>query len=563
MSTFRYHKPGIGNASSYVVSGVPWHTSSVAPALSTTSTVVNLPRVTNYVTVKNTSTTEDVLRFTFNRDNIVDNTNYITLESGESFSAQLRVTDIHLISDTETPVPFSVIAGLTNIDRAEMTPVTPTAPNLLKWVEKQRIEGGIAGDTLGSFGQYGTSLSGDGEILLIGSIYDSTDEINAGSVRVYREIDGTYQQVQELTATTDQSKEQARFGINTLITKDKNMFFIGAYRSSDKSPEAGSTYVFQSSSLGYEQVQIITASGDGDPYLDYFGGNTRHAIAVSDDNNTLIISSRQSDENGTSAGSVYVFRSGSEGYYEAQKLTASGADIDPAGDQFGYSLSISGDAQTIAVGSYGEQDLSNANPNAGAVYIFESGSSGYSQIQKIEDDTMPDDFFGWDLMMTSDGQKLVVASRFDDLPEQQNIGTISVFRRTGNQYILEQRFAGNYTNSGQSITYIAINQDASLIIAGSPQYETGDRNYNTDGYPEWYPNEGAIFVFQSGSSGYELKQTITKNVPVGNNFYSYLGNSIAVNDEGTTFVTSIPKESDVDLGTMIGAAYVFRLTRDY
>jgi len=447
-----------------------------------------------------------------------------------------------------------------------MTPVTPTAPNLLKWVDKQRIEGGIAGDTAGSFGRFGTSLSGDGEILLLGSVYDSADEINAGSIRVYREIDGTYQQVQELTASTDQSKEQARFGINTLITKDKNMFFIGAYRSSDKSPDAGSTYVFQSSSLGYEQVQIITASGDGDPFGDYFGASYYRGIAVSDDNDTLIISSRNSDEIGERAGSAYVFRSGSEGYYEAQKLTASGADIDPAGDSFGWSVQISGDAQIIAVGANGEQDLDTSIDSVGAVYIFESGSSGYSQVQKIEGITFngSESRFGYNMRMTSDGQKLVVTSRFESIPEYNRAGTISVFRRINSQYILEQKLSDSDTKLAVGIDALDINQDASLIVASSLLYEIGYRDYNIDGYPEWYPTEGAIFVFQSGSSGYELKQTITKDVPIGDDFYSYLGNAaIAVNDEGTTFVTSIPKESDVDQGTPIGAAYVFRYTRDY
>jgi hypothetical protein len=35
-----------------------------------------------------------------------------------------------------------------------------------------------------------------------------------------------------------------------------------------------------------------------------------------------------------SAGSVYIFQSGSGGYQQVQKLTASG-DADPAGDRFG------------------------------------------------------------------------------------------------------------------------------------------------------------------------------------------------------------------------------------
>lgn len=442
-------------------------------------------------------------------------------------------------------------------------------PQPKKWVEKQRIEGSNPQDITGSFGSYGTSLSGDAQILLLTSIYDNENGTNAGSVSVFKQVQGKYQKVQKLTASTDQPTEEARFGINTLISRDKSKLFIGAYRSNDKSADAGSLYVFQSGSLGYEQVQIITASGDGDPAGDRFGGSFGTGISVSEDANTLLVSSFRSDENGTSAGSVYVFRSGSAGYYEVQKLTASGADGDPAGDEFGTSLQISGDSQIIAVGAYAEEHTGRPGYvlAAGAVYIFESGSGGYSQVQKIEgfDRTVsgPLSWFGYDMRMTSDASKLVVAARYEDQPGQVKIGTVNVFKRVSNVYVLEQKIVGNYNNSYQNISSLAINQDASLILAASNQYETGVHDYGYSGIAD-YPPEGAIFSFQSGSNGYELKQTITKNAPINSTSTTVFGRSIAVNDEGTVFVTAIPKESEVNLvGPTIGAAYVFRYTDDY
>ena len=83
------------------------------------------------------------------------------------------------------------------------------------------------------------------------------------------------------------------------------------------------------------------------------------------------------------AGSAYIFeRDGSGNWTQAQKLTASDR---AAVDQFGYSVSISGDY--AIVGAYGRiDDASGANyqDRAGSAYIFErDGLGNWTQAQKL------------------------------------------------------------------------------------------------------------------------------------------------------------------------------------
>ena len=118
---------------------------------------------------------------------------------------------------------------------------------------------------------------------------------------------------------------------------------------------------------------------------DYFG----YSVAISADGNTLAvgalgeasnatgINGDQNDNSATHSGAVYIFvRNGTTWAQEAY-IKASNTD---AGDYFGYSVSLSSDGNTLAVGAYGEdsdatgingdQDNNNAT-DSGAVYVYE------------------------------------------------------------------------------------------------------------------------------------------------------------------------------------------------
>ena len=121
MSTLNVIRAGLGNTNSYLTSGIPFVTSSVvSPALGSGSLVIEFPQVTKFITVKNTTTNSHPVRIGFS-ENGINGDNFFLLEKEESFTAELRVVDLHILSNDANHNPtVTVIAGLTTIDRNEL-----------------------------------------------------------------------------------------------------------------------------------------------------------------------------------------------------------------------------------------------------------------------------------------------------------------------------------------------------------------------------------------------------------------------------------------------------------
>jgi hypothetical protein len=115
------HKPGLGNAASYQVSGIPWVSSSLAvPASGSAPLEISFPQVTKSIIIKNVSTGSVQMRVGFSSNGVKDTNNYFILLAGESFAADLKVTRIYLMSNNSTVLTGSIIAGLTNIPATEL-----------------------------------------------------------------------------------------------------------------------------------------------------------------------------------------------------------------------------------------------------------------------------------------------------------------------------------------------------------------------------------------------------------------------------------------------------------
>ncbi len=133
---------------------------------------------------------------------------------------------------------------------------------------------------------------------------------------------------------------------------------IGARSDDDPTAgaDAGSAYVFDLSGGTWTQTQKLTASdGAAD---DEFGqsvslsGNRALIGAFDDDDPTA----------GADAGSAYVFDFSGGTWTETDKLTASDGAL---GDQFGFSVSLSGEDRAL-VGAFGDDDNGS---NSGSTYV--------------------------------------------------------------------------------------------------------------------------------------------------------------------------------------------------
>jgi hypothetical protein len=184
------------------------------------------------------------------------------------------------------------------------------------------------------------------------------------------------------------------FGYSVALSADGSTLAVGAYledsaatgidgdQGDNSAGHAGAVYVFVWSGTAWSQQAYLKASNT-DP-ADYFGAS----VALSADGSTLAVGAfiedsaatgvdgTQSDNSAGWAGAVYVYtRSGTTWSQEAYvKASNTGAD-----DHFGFSVALSGDGSTLAVGATGEDSTAtgiggdqtdNSANGAGAVYAY-------------------------------------------------------------------------------------------------------------------------------------------------------------------------------------------------
>jgi len=127
MGNYYQYSKGLGNVGSYQISGIPYATASFnVAAAGSTPTEVAFPFVTKFVTISNTNTGANVpLRFGFSSLGVIgaaagSGNYYFTLDNGDSYTGEFRVTNLYLLSDTASETSASIVAGLTGIQPREL-----------------------------------------------------------------------------------------------------------------------------------------------------------------------------------------------------------------------------------------------------------------------------------------------------------------------------------------------------------------------------------------------------------------------------------------------------------
>lgn len=112
-------KGGFGYAAEFQSSALPWVTSSVAPAAGS-PVQFQFPKVTRFITVMNRSASGSI-SFGFTRNGVTFSNNKFILMASASISLEVRIKDLWL-QDEAAPgaSPYTLFAGLTNIDRMQM-----------------------------------------------------------------------------------------------------------------------------------------------------------------------------------------------------------------------------------------------------------------------------------------------------------------------------------------------------------------------------------------------------------------------------------------------------------
>ena len=300
---------------------------------------------------------------------------------------------------------------------------------------------------------YGESVSIDGNYAVVGARHYNS---YSGKAHVLY-YDGTEWEV-IATLTASDAEENDFFGRSVSISG--NTIVAGAYGDDDKDSESGSAYVFVKPESGWTdmtETAKLTAS-DGTKRND-FG----YTVDISD--NTIVVGAFHID---SYTGAAYVFvkpESGWKNMTETAKLTATDGAIE---DYFGGSLSI--DDSVIVVGAYCDDDNGSSS---GSVYIFKESSTGWENMTETKKIVAADgaayDYFG--ISVGISGQTVVVGAKFDD-DSASNSGSLYVFEAPASDWSNATQTAKLTASDFYDNAYLgySVSIDDTLIVAGSIFY---------------------------------------------------------------------------------------------
>jgi len=269
------------------------------------------------------------------------------------------------------------------------------------WTQQAYVKSSFSGGTH-MFG-HDLRLSAAGDVLLVGAtgegsgatgvngVQTNNNRPESGAAYVFRATNGVWSQEAYLKAS--RALTGIEFGGAVALSGDGNTIAVGARledsgatgidgnQDDTAATSAGAVYVFAHAGGAWAQQGYLKASNT-DAH-DLFGS----ALALNDDGSTLAvgavqeasqttgINGNQLDNSAIDSGAAYVFaRNGSawtqRSYLKPNYVTAT--------DYFGYSLSLSGDGNTLAVGLFDDSAASGVNGNAnddslagsGAVYLY-------------------------------------------------------------------------------------------------------------------------------------------------------------------------------------------------
>jgi len=315
-----------------------------------------------------------------------------------------------------------------------------------------------AGDHFGNGGTLlgdSVAISGDGNTLAVGAPNESsgakgingnqndTSVYSAGAVYVYTRRNGTSPWTQQAYVKASTAQAGAEFGHVVVLSADGNTMAVSAYFEASNArgidgnqddtsiPQAGAVYVFTRRGTTWAQQAYVKASNSGE--------------------------------------------AGTEGNFGD-------------GDQFGFSLSLSDDGNTMAVGANTEDSnatgingnqTDNSMQSSGAVYVFaRTGTTWTQQAYVKAANTAPNVQFGYAVALSADGSTLA-ASSFDEGGGSRAIngaydrtrngtGAVYMFVRAGGTWTQQAYLKASNGENGDSMgVSVSISDDGNTVAAGS------------------------------------------------------------------------------------------------
>lgn len=401
------------------------------------------------------------------------------------------------------------------------------------------------------------------------------------------------------------------FGYSLDISADGNTMAVGAYledssasgingdQADNSASDVGAVYVFTRNNNTWSQQAYLKASNAET------GDNFGFSLSLSDDGNSLVVGAPFEDSDGMgiggdegnpdalNSGAAYVFTRNNVTWSQQAYVKASNTQ---AGDNFGYSLALSGDGDTLAVSApfedsgaigVGGNQADVSETDAGAAYVFILVGGIWSQQAYVKaSNTQADDLFGRALALSADGDTLAVGAPFEDSNatgvnadhannSNSNAGAVYLFSRVGGNWSQEAYVKASNTGAEDQFGHsLALAANGNRLAVGAPFEDSPASGIdNGQGNNATTQNAGAVYVFALDGGNWSQQAYVKASNTEANDQF---GRSLTLSGEGATLAVGAwgvgggsPGEDSSAVGVggnqadnaapAAGAVYVFTL----
>jgi|TARA_B110000902_G_scaffold266241_2_gene353228 hypothetical protein len=318
-------------------------------------------------------------------------------------------------------------------------------------------------------------------------------------------------------------------------------------------------------------------------------GNTL-AIAASEDSNATGINGNQADNSTINAGAVYIFSRADADTTWAQQAYIKASNTEATGvfgstDNFGRSVSLSDDGNTLAVGANGEasnatdiggDQTDNSADAAGAVYIFSRTGITWTQQAYVKaSNTESFDNFGISISLSSNGGTLAVGAPVEDSNatgingdqtdnSATDAGAVYIFSRTGTAWTQQAYLKASNTETEDLFGgEVSLSGDGNILAVSATSEDSIATGINGDQTDNSAINSGAVYIFSRAVTAWVQQAYIKASNSGARDGFSDIslstdGNTLAVGAAGEdSSATGINgDQSNNDIFTA-GAVYIF------
>ncbi|PCJ64091.1 MAG: hypothetical protein COA58_13985 [Bacteroidetes bacterium] len=336
---------------------------------------------------------------------------------------------------------------------------------LAQWAQLgSKINGEATGDQFGR----SLSVSGDGLTIAIGGHANDGNGADAGHVRVFKNIAGTWEQQ---GGDIDGEAASDYSGGSVSLSNDGLIVAIGAIGNS---VFKGHTRIFKNVAGTWVQQG---ADIDG---VSLFGSS----VSLSSDGLTVVIGSR-----GSSAPTkIYKYISGT--------WLQQGADIDGevSGDKSGHSVSISGDGLTVAIGA---PNNDGNGADAGHVRIFKNVAGTWVQQGGDIDGEAAGDESGSSISLTNDGLTVAIGAMKNE-GNGANAGHVRVYKNVAGTWVQQGGDIDGEAASDRSGHSVSLSDDGITVVIGAVGNVGGATGASPAGHARVYRNVSGTWVQLGG-----------------------------------------------------------------